>query len=154
MAKHFAQQVVDALQTKLGGLTTTKANVFSEDDYPRESSKLPCLNIQADGFDRATRGMGGARPQATNAVTIVIQCVAKAKGSGRALALQIAKEVEEAWLGAANDERLVGLVTPPVHRATLQGVVVQVDQGEQAYAVAEMRFQVTVLSLEGRPDLT
>lgn len=156
MAKHFIQQIVEGLQAKLAGLATTGANVFSEDDYPRDAAKLPCLNVYADKFERQTRGMNpSGRPAVTNLGIIVVEGVVRSKGSGRKDAWQIAKEVEQKWLGTTPDERLVGLVTPPLQRAELVACTVRVDtDGDRAFAVAEMQFQVKVLSEEGRPDLT
>lgn len=156
---HFSQQIVDALAVKLAGLTTTGSNVFTEDDFPRDEAKLPCLNIYADKFERQTRGPGPAgRPAVTNLAIIVVQGAVRAAtaNSGRRLAWQIAKEVEQKWLGTTNDERLVGLITPPIQRAEIVACSVSVDSssGDAPYAVADIQFQVKVLSTEGRPDLS
>lgn len=157
---HFAQQIVDALVVKLVGLPTTGANVFAQDDYPRDPAKLPCVNIYADKFERQTRGPGPmGRPAVTNLAIIVIQGVARAdvdQTSARRLAWRIAKEVEQTWLGTTPDERLVGLLNPPIQRAeiTACSVLVDTNSGDSAFAVAEMQFQVKVLSTEGHPDLS
>lgn len=155
MADHFADQIIAAVVTKLTGLTTTGSNVFAEDDYPREAAKLPCLNIYADQFERQRRGPAGSgRPETENLLIIVVQGVAREKNSARKKAWQIAKEVEAKWLGTTNDERLVGLITKPIHSAQIVACEVSIDQGDRAIAVAEMQFQVKVLSFEGKPDLT
>lgn len=154
---HFMQQIVDALVTKLTGLATTGTNVFAEDDFPRDEAKLPCLNIYADKFERQTRGPGpNGRPAVTNLAIIVVQGAVRAQNSGRRIAWQIAKEVEAKWQGTTNDERLVGLVSPPIQRAEIVACSVAVDTnaGDAAFAVAEIHFQVKVLSTEGHPDLT
>lgn len=88
---HARQQLREAVETALTGLTTTGSNVTASRVYPHTS--LPSLAIYSPAEELVGRDMGG---QQERALTIVVEARAQATSSVDDTMDTISTEVEEA----------------------------------------------------------
>jgi hypothetical protein len=92
---HLRQQIRDAIETTLTGLTTTGSNVFIQRTEPLETSKLPALVISTPTDERT--GFAGMGPPRTFIRELTVQIEAYAHQSNVVDLLDtIAAEVETA----------------------------------------------------------
>lgn len=160
MPTHFLAQLKAAVVAKLttpGPLAAVPdvSHYFPEKrDYSADLD-LPAVLVYTDGFDRETAGVGGTNPQVRNVVRLVVRCLAASSGgNGSGVAQEIAKQVEERLFASPADRTLQGFMNPPLHRALIDGADEDTVHEDRAYAQVELRILATVLSRDGRPDLT
>jgi hypothetical protein len=98
---HVRQQLIDAVVTRVTGLTTTAARVFAErpEAYALQDADLPCLLVYDDGEPQVTE-LALATRIVDRTIALRVEVVAKAV-SGLAATLRTACSEVETALGSA-----------------------------------------------------
>ena len=159
MADHWQKQIRDALKTKLTVpplLSLVAANVFIEDEYPRESGKFPGVNIafadtQRRRIGTVNLGAGVQGIEVENLAAIEVEIVVRQDTGCRDLLIQIAKEIEVRWLATPADKYLGVQGCRDSELINIRQPNFDVDS-DVLTATQVVQFEVTVRSFEGRPD--
>lgn len=159
MADHWRKQIRDAIKAKLSSpalASVIAANVFTEDEYPREPGKFPGINITIGQNARERKGTvnaggGVTLTEVENRAVVNVQAMVRQDTGCRDLLDQIGKEVEMRWLATPVDK---GLGVQGCRDSECVAIGEPVFDNDSDILTAEQttQFEVTVRSFEGRPD--
>lgn len=147
MADHLRKRIRSAAATKLTGLTTTGANVFTSRAYPLQDANLPALRITTPSEQSEMVSMGIGNRTVERTLTLQVEGVVKALTGFEDTCDQIAKEVE---IALANDNTLGGLCKYIQLRSTATEIS---GEAEKPIAVTTMLFDVLYHTSLNAPDV-
>lgn len=159
MAEHWSDQLADAVLAKLtvpALSTVSAANVFAEDEYPRESGKFPGINIvvansQTRRIGTVNAGNGVQLIQVEHLAVVTIQAMVRQDTGCRKLLTRIFRDVEARWLATPADKGLGMQGCRDSEQVAIDQAVIDNDS-DILTASQTQQYQVTVRSFEGRPD--
>lgn len=93
MADHRAEQIADALVTKVTGLATTGANVFRGRVHEIPEASLPALCVYVGSDVPRSDGGSSSYRYIDGDLTVMVEAVAKASTGVDSTLIQIRKEV-------------------------------------------------------------
>ena len=142
---HAHTQIRAALVTALPGLSTTGSRIFANRLYPLTDADLPGLRIFTDADAVDAQSMHTPHMQG-HALTVVVECCAKANTALDATVDQIQLEVEEAL---ADGLTVGGIWLQPVLTASQYTD----EPGGTAVGVKRLEFSLTYQTLNDAPDV-
>ena len=144
MANHLHRQIREALETALGGLATTAANVFANRLAVIPEGKLPALRIYADS--ESAEALTVHQPQMLERrLDVSVECCAKAASNLDDSLDQISKEVEIA---------LAAGITVAGHALQVFYTGMEFDDhlGDKPLGVKRLRFSIPYTAMSNAPD--
>ena len=145
MADHVRQQLTDALETTLTGLSTTGTNVFPSEEYPIPAANLPALRFYLGDEGVVSETIHSPRIYERTA-QLKIEYVVKQNTDLESTQNQISKEVETALAsstlgGLAKSVSLTGMTTA------------KSVEGDQPVGVLTSAWEVVYYTAENAPDV-
>lgn len=146
MADHAHKQIRGALETALGGLTTSGARVYANRLHPMDAGSLPGLRIYAESEDAEALTIHSPHVQ-DRTLGVVVECCVKAVLATADDTLDLmSKEVETALAAGLS---VTGQTLYPFYR----GMQMDLEPADLPVGIKRLRYGVTFATQNNAPDV-